>query len=262
MHALGNDFMVINTLNQRVSLARLQITTLADRHFGIGFDQLLLIEPAYEAHFFCRIFNADGSEAEQCGNGLRCIARFIHEEHLTSPKIFTLATLAGVFSIHIKDYEAIQVTLTLPQIKTDCLSLNIQKSSGNTTPITVYSLSLGNPHAIVKVDNIQDQTLNGLGALIATHAVFANGTNVGFCEVIDQHHIKLRTYERGVGETYACGSNACAAVITGIVNGWLSHTVQVEFAHGALTVTWSAQDQPLIMTGPATRVFDGEMIIE
>lgn len=255
MHALGNDFVVINALQQPLMTSTLPISHLAHRHTGIGFDQLLIIEPSQRADFFCRIYNADGSEAEQCGNGLRCIARFIHEEKLHPSLSFCLETKAGLFPVTIKDYDQISVTMGLPQIQKTLMPLLLSK----TDTVLLSLLSVGNPHAIMKVASIDTLLAEQLGFEIATHTYFSQGTNVGFMQIMTPHHIRLRTIERGVGETFACGSNACAAVAAGIANGWLEKQVRVEFHYGSLFIHWESNDKPIQMTGPASRIFIGKI---
>lgn len=258
MHGLGNDFVVINTLHQAFDLSHIRINHLADRHVGIGFDQLLLIEPSKQGDFFCRIFNADGSEAEQCGNGLRCIARYLHEEKLYSASEVTIETKAGVFSIEMKDYDHIRVTMGAPEVKEMLVQLPL-----NDHPIPISILSIGNPHAVTRVDSIgsiDSIDYDQLATHISSHAYFPQGANVGFMQIINNKHIRLRTFERGAGETFACGSNACAAAVAGIINGWLQNSVEVEFRIGSLLIEWKGEGAPIHMTGPASRVFDGEIL--
>jgi diaminopimelate epimerase len=257
MHGLGNDFVVINNLQNQWQSNQLSIAALANRYTGIGFDQLLLIEPSNQADFFCRIFNADGSEAEQCGNGLRCVARFLHEENLINKKEFTLATIAGVFPVIIHDYNHIEITLTPPVIEKTLSELIIDAK-----PIAMTHLSLGNPHTITVVSTLSNTLVSDLGHKISTHASFPKGTNAGLMEIESRSQIKLRTYERGSGETLACGSNACAAAVAGILNGWLDSPVTVKFALGSLIISWPDQHAPIVMTGPAARVFDGRCEIK
>jgi diaminopimelate epimerase len=233
MHGLGNDFVVINAINQTFDAASCPIMRMADRHLGIGFDQLLVIEPSTEADFFCRIYNADGSEAEQCGNGLRCIARYLHEEKLHVDASLRIQTKAGIFPIHIHDYQHIAVTMGAPTII-------------STDPVSFSMISVGNPHAILKVDSV-DQIPDAS----------MPEANVGFMEVISRERIRLRTIERGAGETHACGSNACAAVVSGMMNGWLGSSVTVEFRYGTLIIEWEGDDHPIRMSGPAASVFVG-----
>lgn len=256
MHGIGNDFVVINALSTPFNSTQLAISELADRHVGIGFDQLLLIEASKQADYFCRIYNADGSEAEQCGNGLRCIARYLDEEGIDTRKRFQIETLAGVFPIELKDYEHIRVTLSVPQIGESLFQLSLNQ---NALVIPISILSLGNPHAIIKVDSIQQVPTHELGPQVSTHAQFPHGANVGFMQIIDKNNIHLRTFERGAGETLACGSNACAAVAAGIVNGWLDKKVTVNFRYGSLHIEWQGGNHPVIMTGPAAKIFSGEI---
>lgn len=258
MHGLGNDFVIINALFNPLQLLPSQIAKLADRHLGIGFDQLLIIEASKEADFFCRIYNADGSEAEQCGNGLRSVARFLHEENIEKRTSFSIETLGGIFPLSIYDYDHIKITMGIPKIDEKLFELKLDDK--NTIEMSV--ISLGNPHAIVKVPSIAAIDIHELGAKISTHSFFNAGANVGFMEVMDKHHIQLRTFERGSGHTFACGSNASAAVVAGVSNNWLSHQVNVEFAYGSLVIEWDGNAKSLVhMTGPATRVFWGEIYL-
>lgn len=250
MHGLGNDFAVINNITPSISLKHLPILRLANRYLGIGFDQLLLIETSQHADFFCRIINADGSEAEQCGNGLRCVARFIVEENLTAKKSFRLETKAGVFPVLIHDYQSIQVSMGEP-IFDNTYELSVAK------PVMLSVLSMGNPHAIVQVPSVEDTNVAELGPQIEAHSSFPLGVNVGFMEVVNRQHIRLRTFERGVGETLACGSNACAAAVAGIQNKILDSTVKVELIFGNLFIEWLGAGNPVIMTGPASSVYQG-----
>jgi len=260
MHALGNDFVVINALTQPLQWTKATIMHLGDRHRGIGFDQLLIVEASTRADFFCRIYNTDGSEAEQCGNGLRCVARFIREAGLIASSQFRIETKAGIFPIEIPDYDHISMTMGVPIIQEKLIELDATLKEGALVqPVSI--ISLGNPHAILKVDAIQTVPVTAWGLAIAAHARFPQGANVGFMQVMDRSHIKLRTHERGAGETHACGSNACAAVVAGIANHWLDHRVSVEFRYGSLIIEWEGPGKALRMIGPATRVFDGEMVL-
>lgn len=254
MHGLGNDFVIINATKNQLDVSKLPIQKLSNRHVGIGFDQLLVLEPSTKADFFCRIFNADASEAEQCGNGLRCLARYIHESGLRQQTSLTLETKAGVFPIQIEDYDRIRVTLATPELKPQQIEF-ASKLSPHTLPVSI--LSMGNPHAIVKVDSMEIPA-HEIGLEIAALPFFSNGANVGFMQIMDHHHIRLRTFERGVGETFACGSNACAAAIVGMMNGWLQTKVDVQFHYGSLSIEWQGKDAPIHMIGPAAFVYSGE----
>lgn len=256
MHGLGNDFVVIDAVNQIFDLQQLRVAELADRHLGIGFDQLLIIEPSERADFFCRIFNSDGSEAEQCGNGLRCVARYIDEAGLNGSRRFKLETRAGIYPLEIEDYDHIHVIMGAPEIREKQMELRMDGHAGK---ILVCVLSVGNPHAIVKVDSLASVSPEELGAVISSHSYFPQGANVGFMQVVDAGHVKLRTFERGAGVTHACGSNACAAAVAGIANGWLQRQVRVEFRYGSLVIEWECENGPIQMTGPATLVCKGEI---
>ncbi len=255
MHGLGNDFVVINNLSNTLHLTTNVIRQLADRHLGIGFDQLLQIEPtSSRADFFCRIFNADGSEAELCVNGLRCVARYLHEEKLHTAATLNIETIAGIFLMTIKDYDHIQVTINAPRIEEKKFPLTHLPINDH-----ICILSLGNPHAILKVASIEGVAIDTLGPLISAQSVFPHGANVGFMEVVSRDHIRLRTFERGAGQTHACGSNAAAAAVASIVNNWCDHQLRVEYGYGSLLVNWEGEGQPIHLVGPAASVFSGEI---
>jgi diaminopimelate epimerase len=269
MEALGNDFVVIDSLNQRLDIAKIPIHRLSDRHRGIGFDQLLLIEKSHHADFGARFFNADGSESEQCGNGVRCIARFIQETALSNKKFLTLETKASLIEITIHDYHQIEAKMGIPIFEpkdipflTDKMQPFYDISIDHAlSPLSISVVSMGNPHAIIKVSSINDYPVPIVGALMESHALFPKKTNVGFMEIVDRTHIRLRTFERGVGETFACGSNACAAVVTGIKNKWLDPHVTVELKYGNLSIEWQGDTTPVKMIGPAERVFSGVFLV-
>jgi diaminopimelate epimerase len=254
MHGLGNDFVIINTLHESLDLKTLPLSQMADRHLGVGFDQLLIIEPPRRGDYFCRIFNADGSEAEQCGNGLRCVARYLHEKGLHPRTSMVLETMAGLFSVFIKDYEHIRVTMGQPSI---CEKL----TKFPLTSLASVSLSIiftGNPHAIVKVDKVDEIDIAMVGREISSPAYFPEGANIGVMQLLDRSHVRLRTFERGIGETHACGSNACAAAVAGIINDWLTSPVTIEYRYGNLMVEWEGSNDSIYLTGAATHVFSGE----
>lgn len=269
MHGLGNDFIVVDAIHQNIDLKKIDINLLADRHLGVGFDQLLLITPSDNADFACRIFNADGSEAEQCGNGMRCVARYLHEEQLTPKKSLAIETAAGLIKIKIVSYDNIEVNMGIPCFEpkkipftAETLSAHYEiapDSTSTSLPFTV--LSMGNPHAILTVPFINEAPVASIGRKIATHTLFPNGTNVGFMEIVNPQHIRLRTFERGAGETFSCGTNACAAVVAGILNQKLDHKVNVELTYGNLLIQWASKNSPVILSGSATRVFSGTYFI-
>lgn len=262
MHGLGNDFVVVDAINQPVffkkTFNKSFITDLGNRHTGVGFDQLLLIEKSIhiDADFFCRIFNSDGSEAEQCGNGMRCVGRFIHEKKLSSKKNLSIETKSGIVEVILHDvdhFETIQVNMGKPEITASCEF----KLSLTQVPILLSIISMGNPHVVLEVESIKNTPVQKWGAEISTHPIFPQGTNVGFMEIVSREHIRLRTFERGAGETCACGTNACAAVVAGIQKKLLDHKVRVELALGSLWIEWAGKDAPVMMTGPAEKVFEG-----
>lgn len=257
MQSLGNDFVIINNLSKQLDLSDLPIARLGNRHTGIGFDQLLVIEPDTKAHVICHIMNADGSPAMQCGNGLRCVARYLHEEHIFDQSSLTLATQAGVFPVIIKDYDHICVNMGSPTVLEKTVSFELPRKKS----ITLSILSVGNLHAVMKVDTLEPELIDETGLTLSTHPYFQQGVNVGFMQVIHRSHIRLQTYERGAGKTLACGSNACAAAALGMINGWLDPLIQVEFEYGSLTIEWDgSRDHPIYMTGPAERVFEGRLV--
>jgi len=258
MHGLGNDFVVIDHIKQAFDIKKLAIPELSQRQMGIGFDQLLFVQRSIHADYFCRIFNADGSEARQCGNGLRCVARFIQEEKLNTQASFLLETKAGIYPVRIEDYAHIHTTMGVPQIEVPLIQL--PKQAGATLP-AMSVISVGNPHAILKVDTLDMLQAEKMIPSISALSYFPDGVNIGFMQILNPHHIRLRTFERGVGETNACGSNACAAVVAGIQNAWLHSPVKVEYRYGCLLIEWEGNDKPIQMVGPAERVFNGKINI-
>ena len=265
MHGLGNDFVVIDAISQSIDLTTEQIRLLAHRHFGIGCDQLLLAEPSAIADFRYRIFNADGGEVEQCGNGARCFARFVIDQGLTTQRTINVETARGLIQLHVRDDGQITVDMGRPDFQPSALPFSAamaqreyQLEVDNQT-LTIGAVSMGNPHAVTAVNKIDDAPLTELGPLISSHPRFPQGVNAGFMQIEDRQHIRLRVYERGVGETLACGSGACAAVAIGRQWNCLDETVAVALPGGTLTIHWSGGDQPLSMTGPATSVFEGQI---
>ena len=267
MHGLGNDFMVIDAINQTPNLTVSLIKQWADRRFGIGFDQLLLVERARssQAEFLYRIYNADGSEVEQCGNGARCFARFVTEKGLTSSKIIPVETNSGLIKLKVLDDGQVEVDMGLPVFEPQALPFSASETASEYAldvageSLDIGAVSMGNPHAVINVDDVDEADVDRLGPLIESHKRFPNRVNVGFMQVIDRSHIKLRVYERGAGETLACGTGACAAVVSGIQRGWLDAQVEVSLAGGKLIINWQGDSHPVLMTGPATTVFEGQI---
>lgn len=267
MHGLGNDFVVFDGIRQSVELTTEQLRFLADRHFGIGCDQILVVERPRQpdVDFRYRIFNADGGEVEQCGNGARCFARFVDQEGLSSRREIRVETLGGVIVPRLEDDGNVTVEMGVPvfaptQIVFDSASDDlVQMLPVGDEEIAITAVGMGNPHAVQVVADVDTAPVARLGPLIESHARFPQRVNAGFMQVLDRHAIRLRVFERGAGETLACGTGACAAVVAGIARGLLDSPVRVETRGGALFVAWSGNGTPVLMTGPAITVFKGEI---
>lgn len=265
MHGLGNDFMVIDGVTQNVFLTEDLIRKWADRHRGIGFDQLLLVEPPYdpELDFHYRIFNADGSEVSQCGNGARCFARFVTLKGLTNKQHIHVSTANGKMVLSLKEDGQVKVNMGEPIWEPAQIPFTANKFEKNyilrTDIQTVLCgvVSMGNPHCVLQVEDIQTANVLELGALLECHERFPARANIGFMQVVNRNHIKLRVFERGAGETQACGSGACGAVAVGIMQGVLDSNVRVDLPGGTLNIEWAGEGQPLYMTGDAEFVYDG-----
>ena len=267
MHGLGNDFVVIDGVRQSVSLTPEQIRFLGHRNLGVGFDQLLLVEKtdAPGVDFRYRIFNADGGEVEQCGNGARCFVRFVHDQGLTDKKEIRVETMRGVIGPRLEDDGNVTVNMGAPvfepeKIPFDSASMEvIQTIPVGDAQVAITAVSMGNPHAVQVVADVDAAPVEVQGPLIENHVRFPKRVNAGFMQVVDRHSIRLRVYERGAGETMACGTGACAAVVAGISRGLLDSPVRVATRGGELSIAWAGQGQPVLMTGPAVTVFTGEI---
>ncbi len=267
MHGLGNDFMVIDGVRQAVDLAPSAIRRLADRHRGVGFDQLLLVEPAQrgETDFRYRIFNADGSEVEQCGNGARCFARFVIDQGLAEGPVIRVDTLGGPMRLELCSDGQVRVDMGVPRLRPEDVPFDAaaQKTEyeleidGVNHPIG--AVSMGNPHAVLRVQDTETAPVLELGPKIERHPRFPKRANAGFMEVVSPEHIRLRVFERGAGETLACGSGACAAVVSGRLRGWLNERVAVDLPGGRLMIEWQGPDTPVMMTGPAVTIYEGRI---
>jgi diaminopimelate epimerase len=267
MHGLGNDFVVLDGVRQAVSLTPEQLRYLADRNFGVGCDQILLVETASQpgVDFRYRIFNADGSEVEQCGNGARCFVRFVHEQGLTDKREIKVETKRGIITPRLEANGSVTVDMGEPRFlpaeipflhDEDVVIYNLDVAD-ETLEISV--VSMGNPHAVQVVDSVDTAPVGQHGPLIENHEQFPQRVNAGFMQVVDRHAIKLRVFERGSGETLACGTGACAAVVTGIRRGLLDSPVRVTTRGGDLNIAWGGPGRPVLMTGPAMTVFTGEI---
>jgi len=269
MQGLGNDFVVIDAINQNIDLTAERARRLADRHFGVGCDQILLVEPPARpgVDFGYRIFNSDGGEVEQCGNGARCFVRFVHERGLARKREIRVETRGGIIAPRLEDDGEVTVDMGVPQLTaaqvpfasdSDALVQPLEVA-GDTVHIT--AVSMGNPHAVQVVADVDAAPLSTQGAAIERHPRFPNRVNAGYLQVIDAHHIRLRVFERGAGETLACGSGACAAVVAGVLRNLLQSPVRVTTRGGDLRVAWNGRGQPVLMTGPAVTVFQGQIEI-
>ncbi|WMO18209.1 diaminopimelate epimerase [Vibrio alginolyticus] len=267
MHGLGNDFMVVDCITQNVFFSQDLIRRLADRHTGVGFDQLLVVEAPYdpETDFHYRIFNADGSEVEQCGNGARCFARFVRLKGLTNKYSISVSTKKGKMILNIEDDGGVTVNMGVPEFEPNKIPFKakqkektyIMRAGDNT--LFCGAVSMGNPHVVTVVDDVDTAEVETLGPLLESHERFPERVNAGFMQVMSRDHIRLRVYERGAGETQACGSGACAAVAVGILQGLLDENVKVSLPGGELRIAWQGPGKPLFMTGPTTHVFDGQL---
>ena len=264
MHGLGNDFMVVDAINQDFTPSPEQIMKLSDRHFGVGFDQLLLVEApkSKDAEFQYRIFNSDGGEVEQCGNGARCFARFVVDQGLTDSIDIPVDTNSGRISLRLGENGQVTVNMGEPRFEPAQIPLDLKQADHyeimiNQQLIEFGAVSMGNPHAVILVDDVGTVRLQELGPALEKHPIFPNRANIGFMQVLNRNKIKLRVFERGVGETQACGSGACAAMVVGHSWELLNDSVGVMLNGGELTITWSGAGAPVLMTGPAMSVYEG-----
>lgn len=267
MHGLGNDFMVVDCITQNVFFSPDLIRRLADRHTGVGFDQLLMVEAPYdpETDFHYRIFNADGSEVEQCGNGARCFASFVRMKGLTNKFSINVSTKKGKILLDVESDDQITVNMGVPEFEPSKIPFRAKQMEKTyimrVADQTLFcgAVSMGNPHVVTVVDSVKTADVEHLGPLLESHERFPERVNAGFMELISRDEINLRVYERGAGETQACGTGACAAVATGILQGTLNEEVQVHLPGGTLVINWKGPGKPLFMTGPAVHVYDGQL---
>lgn len=275
MHGLGNDFMVVDGVTQKVFFSKEQIRRLGDRHLGVGFDQLLLVEPPYQPDqdFHYRIFNLDGSEVQMCGNGARCFARFVIDHGLCTKREIKVSTVSGNLVLKLEEDGQILVNMGVPVLKPELIPFKAESQAafydlplaglpladGLEPCVKVGAVSMGNPHCVLKVDDVASFPVDKYGPVMEPHPMFPEKVNVGFMQVLDSQNIKLRVYERGCGETLACGSGACAAVVVGMIQGYLDHdaTVTVNLPHGALQISWKGEGEPVMMKGPVAHVYEG-----
>jgi len=267
MHGLGNDFLVLDNVTQNVYLSNEQIKHLADRNTGVGFDQLLVVEPPYDPDldFHYRIYNADGTEVSQCGNGARCFAQFVRMKRLTNKNKIRVSTQSGKMTLFVERDGNISVTMPVPQFEPNRVPFTAQKAEGtyilrsDDETVLCGVVSMGNPHCVITVDSILEAPVASLGAALSIHERFPKHANIGFMEVVAPDYIKLRVYERGASETLACGSGACAAVVIGQMQKKLAKQVTVELPGGKLRIYWKGPGNTVKMSGPAVHVYDGQL---
>lgn len=269
MHGLGNDFVVLDLVTQRVKINERVVKKLADRHTGIGFDQLLIVEPPSQPDmdFSYRIYNADGSEVEHCGNGARCFAKFVRDKNLVHKNQIRVETAKGIAVLNLRDDRQIEVdmgepTLTpadIPFIADDQADSYAIEVAGET--FSLGAVSMGNPHGVLLVEDIEQAPVETLGPLLESHPRFPARANIGFMQIISRNEVNLRVYERGAGETRACGTGACGAIVAGRLQGLLDNCVTVHLPGGDLEIQWPGKGQSVIMTGPATTVFEGQIFL-
>ncbi|MBK1648068.1 diaminopimelate epimerase [Rhabdochromatium marinum] len=267
MHGLGNDFVVIDAIHQQVAMTAELTRRLADRRRGVGCDQVLLVEPPHTSttDFHYRIFNADGSEVSQCGNGARCFARFVHDKGLTDKRQLYVSTKSGLLTLHLLDDGQVRVDMGVPRLEPRAIPfLTEQRAPAyhygqGREALRIGVVSMGNPHVVVPVEDLANAPVVSLGPEIETAPLFPQRTNVGFMQVFSAEHIGLRVWERGAGETQACGSGACAAMVIGRLWGELAEEVRVTLPGGDLVINWPGNQDTVTMTGPACPVFDGEI---
>lgn len=267
MHGLGNDFMVLDLVTQHAHVQPKHVRQWGDRHTGVGFDQLLIVEPPSrpDVDFRYRIFNADGSEVEQCGNGARCFARFVIDKRLTAKKRIRVETKNSVIELNVRSDGQITVDMGAPRLEPAQIpfvapeaALAYEVEVGGQT-VELAAVSMGNPHGVLRVADVDTAPVHQLGAQLETHPRFPQKANIGFLQIVDAHHARLRVWERGCGETQACGTGACAAAVAGIRQGWLQSPVEISLPGGSLSIEWAGPGQPVMMTGPALRVFEGQV---
>jgi diaminopimelate epimerase len=269
MHGLGNDFVVLDLITQSVHLDAKLVRFLADRHRGIGCDQVLVVEPPSdpEMDFRYRIFNQDGSEAQQCGNGARCVAKFIRDRRLSAKRRLRVETLGGPITLNAGKGNVVTVSMGVPRLEPQEIPFAAARRAASYNleacgqQVVISAVSMGNPHAVLVVDDVDTAPVATLGPALEAHPDFPERTNVGFMQVLSRAEIRLRVYERGAGETMACGSGACAAGVVGHLRGLLDDRVRVNLPGGFLQIEWRGEGDTLMMTGPATTVFEGQIAI-
>jgi diaminopimelate epimerase len=269
MQGAGNDFIVVDATREAPKLDPATIRRLADRHFGVGFDQLLVVEPPRSAgtDFYYRIFNADGGEVSQCGNGARCFVRYVHDKKLSDKTSIRVETLSGIIEPRLEQDGRVTVNMGAPEFEPDRIPFDAPRRAPSYRldvggrALEIFAVSMGNPHAVQVVADVESAPVPTEGALIERHPRFPERVNAGYMQIVDRHRICLRVFERGAGETLACGTGACAAVAAGVAAGLLDSPVKVTTHGGELEIAWHGEGSPVWMTGPAQTVFEGEIAL-
>lgn len=269
MHGLGNDFLMLDLVTQRVRLDEALIRRLSDRHFGVGFDQLLVVEPPHhpDVDFRYRIFNADGSEVSQCGNGARCFARFVRDRRLTRKDTLRVETASGIITLQIDSQGWVTVDMGPPRLEPNQIPFSAERAELDYrievegARYQIAAISMGNPHAVLRVEDVDSAPVGTLGPLLESHPRFPERVNVGFMQVLNRQEIKLRVFERGAGETLACGTGACAAAVAAMRWGLVDRDITVHLPGGPLRIRWNHDQASVLMTGPTARVYEGTLRI-
>ncbi|MBS3803854.1 MAG: diaminopimelate epimerase [Oleiphilaceae bacterium] len=269
MHGLGNDFMMVDAISQPFRLRPEMIRQLADRNVGVGFDQLLVVEPPGlpDVDFRYRIFNSDGSEVEQCGNGARCFARFVRDQRLTNKNSLRVETAGGIIELRLGRDGWVTVNMGVPELNPPAIPFAAESRQDvyvleiDGERLELSAVSMGNPHGVLLVEDVDKAAVDSLGPKLERHPRFPARANIGFLQIMDRNHARLRVFERGAGETRACGTGACAAVVAGRLRGLLGDRVDIELPGGHLVIQWQGEGTPVMMEGPTARVFEGEIRI-
>lgn len=267
MHGLGNDFVIINALTSPVNLTSAQIRSIADRHTGIGFDQLVILQPSTNpaADIMYRVFNADGGEGGQSGNGARCVGRYIRDNKIVEKEVITAQTIKGIIHIYFEADDAVRINMGAPRFEPAEIPLAMPERKPvyhvqlGGKEVEFRALSMGNPHAVIMVDDVATAEVEIWGRALQQHSLFPESVNAGFLQILDRKNVRLRVYERGAGETLACGTGSCAAVVAGIQAGRLDNQVTVGLKRGKLSISWQGDESEVWMSGPATTVFEGHI---
>ncbi len=272
MHGIGNDYVYVNCLKERVADPARTARLVSDRHFGIGSDGLILIEPSEKADFTMTMYNADGSQGAMCGNGIRCVGKYVYDHGLTNQEHVRIETISGIKELDLTvregKVELVRVNMGSPRLEAAQIPILTQEKEAVNLPIEVdgetygiTGVSMGNPHAVVYLEDLDNLDIETLGPKFENHQCFPDRINTEFCKVLDEHNLQMRVWERGSGETLACGTGACAAAVSSIINGYTKEQVNVKLLGGSLQIYWDRENNLVYMTGPAEEVFHGEIVI-